>query len=210
VIGRSGPGSADRVASIAALLAMASSPGLVGCGKRAAPGASSIFDLSGGSDPNAQASDDVPPPDARELEAWTQADQGGEDEQTRLANLVGCVGLRERAMNPSLRSTAIRAMAYCRDFSELPWLAGVATQSRKGAEGTDALDAIVELAAHPRLAVDPEDAAELREGCQALVALSRAAGQPKEHRVLAVRALRMLADRGCVNRADIPVDFDAK
>jgi hypothetical protein len=101
-------------------------------------------------------------------------------------------------------------MAYCRDFSELPWLVGVATQSRKGAEGTDALEAIVELAAHPRLAVDPEDAAELREGCQALVTLSRAAGQAKEHRVLAVRALRMLAERGCVNRADIPVDFDAK
>jgi len=28
--------------------------------------------------------------------------------------------------------------------------------------------------------------------------------------VMAVRALRMLSERGCVKRADIPADFDAK
>ena len=42
-----------------------------------------------------------------------------------------------------------------------------------------------------------------------LLALARATGQSKARRVNAIRALRMLADRGCVRRADIPVDFDA-
>jgi hypothetical protein len=94
------------------------------------------------------------------------------------------------------------------DFSELPWLAQVATT------GTDddarvALDAVVELAARPRRATDPEDADELHVGCGALLDLARGGERPKERRVLAIRALRMLTDRGCVKKADIPTELDA-
>jgi hypothetical protein len=149
------------------------------------------------------------PMEPREVEAWAQADGGEAPELIRLVNLVGCADLRERAASTALRATAIRAMAYCPDFSELPWLAEVAASGR-GDDPVLALDVVVEQAARPRRAVDPEDADELHTGCAALLSLARTATAPKERRVLAIRALRMLAERGCVKVADIPKDLDAK
>jgi hypothetical protein len=73
-----------------------------------------------------------------------------------------------------------------------------------------ALTAISALAAMPRRPLDPEDAEDLRTGCDALLKLARASGQDTGRRIGAVRALRMLADRGCVRRAEIPKDVDAK
>jgi hypothetical protein len=73
-----------------------------------------------------------------------------------------------------------------------------------------ALESIVELAARRRRATDPEDADELHAGCVALLDLARSTERSKERRVLAIRALRMLAERGCVKRADIPTDLDAR
>jgi hypothetical protein len=147
--------------------------------------------------------------EAREAAAWEAARGGEPDELMRLADLLGCEGLRERADRPALRSTAIAAMAYCADFSELPWLA------RLGAEGSDAdappaLEAIVDLAAQPRRSTDPEDADELHAGCEQLLRLARDPAKPRERRVLAIRSLRMLSERGCVKRGDIPADLDAK
>jgi hypothetical protein len=148
--------------------------------------------------------------DGREAVEWAAASAKEVDpeELARLADLVGCEGLREHGDDPTLRPTAIRAMQFCRDFSELPWLAQV------GATGTDddaraALDAVVALAARPRRATDPEDADELHVGCGALLDLARGVERPKERRVRAIRALRMLTDRGCVKKADIPTDLDA-
>jgi len=127
----------------------------------------------------------------------------------RLEDLVGCEGLRERAGRPDLRATAIAAMQYCPDFSELPWLAAVASEG-SDADARAALDTIRELAARPRRATDPEDAAELHAGCGALLAIARSTSQKKDRRVGAIDALRMLADRGCVKRAEIPTDVDSK
>jgi hypothetical protein len=147
--------------------------------------------------------------EAREAAQWAAAKEGDPEELSRLADLVGCEGLRERGEAAELRPTAIRAMQCCRDLSELPWLA------RIGATGQDddaraALETVVELAARPRRATDPEDAEELHTGCGALLELAKAADRPKPRRVLAIRALRMLSDRGCVKRADIPTDLDAR
>jgi hypothetical protein len=147
--------------------------------------------------------------DPMEAEAWARAQSGADEDRMRLADLVGCEGLRERADVPAQRSIAIRAMHFCSDFSELPWLASVAASGRDD-EAADALDAIVDQAARPRRPTDPEDAQELFAGCQSLLDLSRSSGQPRARRVVAVRALRMLSDRGCVKRADIPSDLDAK
>ncbi len=108
-----------------------------------------------------------------------------------------------------MRLPAVRAMRYCPDFSELPWLAGLASTGPDDV-ATEALDAIVEQAARRRRAVDPEDADELREGCATLLGLARSTDRPRPRRVVAIRALRMLAERGCVQRADIPTDLDAK
>jgi hypothetical protein len=150
-----------------------------------------------------------PPMDSRELDAWGRALDGGDDDDLRLADLIGCVGLRERAQDPRLRPTAIRAMAQCQDFSELPWLADLGVHGND-AEAIAALESIGLQAARVRRATDPEDADELHEGCGILLTLARTVPQPAPRRVRAIRALRMLADRGCVKRADIPSDLDAK
>jgi hypothetical protein len=147
--------------------------------------------------------------DAREAEAWSRAQDGGDDDDLRLADLVGCAGLRERAATPSLRATALRATAYCRDFSELPWLADVGAHGGD-ADALTALDAIVDQSARVRRATDPEDADELHTGCAVLLDLAKSTDRPAPRRVRAIRALRMLSERGCVKRADIPTDLDAK
>jgi hypothetical protein len=189
----------------------------VNCGKSTAPSASmpsaSLLDGAGAAPRPASAGDDagVSPPDARETAAWAAAGARDRDPEdlARLADLVGCEGLREQADQAERRETAIRAMEYCGDFSELPWLAQVAT-SGSDDEARAALDAVVELSAMPRRATDPEDADELHLGCGALLDLARGAQRPKERRVLAIRALRMLSERGCVKRSDIPTELDAR
>ncbi len=173
----------------------------VQCGRHAAPGAAAE------EAPAAVAA--VGPMDAREADAWRRAKDGDETDGMRLAEQVGCDVLRARADDAALRPTALRTMGFCRDFSELPWLADVAS-SGTDADAVLALDAIVQQAARERRPVDPEDASELGEGCRSLLVLARAAGQPRPRRMRAVRALRMLADRGCVKRADIPPDLDVK
>ena len=115
---------------------------------------------------------------------------------------------------PSVRSTleAGRRSAFDRVAAlatELGWLAGV-TSTGSDADSAAALDAILDQAARPRRAVDPEDADEIADGCQTLLALARAPGRPRTRRVGAIRALRMLAERGCAKAADIPTDLDGK
>jgi hypothetical protein len=189
-----------------------------GCGKSTAPSAllpSGSASDAGSVDAAVAASpaDDgaVGPMDAREAAQWAAAgaSDADADELARLAELVGCEGLHERAGQAGLRMTALRAAQFCHDFSELPWLAQVGTAGSDD-EARLALDAVVELAARPRRATDPEDADELHVGCLALLELARAPDRPKERRVLAIRSLRMLSDRGCVRRADIPTDLDAR
>jgi hypothetical protein len=141
--------------------------------------------------------------DAKEADAWEHAKTGDESEQARLVDLIGCDGVRARAEDDALRPTALRAMSTCPDFSELPWLADVAS-SGSDAEAVLALDAITQQAAQRRHPVDPEDALELGEGCRALLDVARSDRQPPARRARAVVALHMLADRGCVKRADIP------
>ncbi len=146
---------------------------------------------------------------AREAAQWEAARGGEAEEWMRLADLVGCEGLEEQAEKKELRATAIAAMRYCADFSGLPWLARVAA-GPNDEEARVALDSVVELAARPRRSTDPEDAEELHDGCAALLALARDVAWPKERRVLAIRSLRMLSERGCVKRGEIPRDLDAR
>jgi len=151
------------------------------------------------------------PMDERERAAWASARDGDPEEQMRLTDAIACEGLHQRAQegDATTRAVALRAMRYCRDFGELPWLAQVAAGDNDG-EARLALEAIGELAARPRRATDPEDALELHEGCAELLALARSPKKARERRVLAVSALRMLAERGCVARAEIPAELDAR
>jgi hypothetical protein len=186
-------------AAVAALCAAAS-----GCHRGAA--ASTVGAATEDPPPATVADEPMSP---AEEQAWARAEDGGEAESVRLVDLVGCTTLRERAKVPERRAAAIRAMSGCDDFSELPWLASLAADGRDD-EALAALDAIVDQAARPRRPADPEDAEELASGCQTLLALSRATSEPRPRRVLAVRSLRMLAERGCVKKSDIPTDLDAK
>jgi hypothetical protein len=164
----------------------------VGCDKK--PSSSSNGSPANGTD--LEAADVVLPMDSREASQWAAAAAGEPEELMRLEDLVGCAGLRERATQRDLRGTALRAMQYCADFSELGWLAQIADQGNDD-DARAALETIDALAARPRRATDPDDADELHAGCGVLLGLARTTARPPERRLLAVRALRMLADRGC-------------
>jgi hypothetical protein len=180
------------------------------CGKKAPSRAASPSDMALADDGEGmEAHPRLAPMSAAEADAWARAASGDEEDRMRLFDLVGCTGLRERADEPARRMTAIRAMAYCVDFTELPWLVSIATHALDD-EALEALQAILENAAQVRLATDPDDAIELHAGCALLLELARDSGQSRARRVLAIRALRMLAERGCVRRDQIPGDFDAK
>ena len=195
-------------------LALASSSMWCACGKgkspdAAVPSANSSAPATAVGDRTGDAGDDAESVDPREAAQWAAAHDGEPEELMRLADLVGCEGLEQGAAHPELRGTALQAMQYCRDFSELPFL------SQVGIDGSDddahaALASAVALAARPRRSVDPEDADELHTGCATLLSLARGLERPRERRVLAIRALRMLSEYGCVKRADIPADLDAR
>jgi hypothetical protein len=89
-------------------------------------------------------------------------------------------------------------------------LLGEAAKGPSDAEADAALDSAIDLAARPRRALDPEDFTEMKAGCTSLLALATDAKAPRPRRVKAIRALRMLADRGCVDPAQLPSDLDAR
>jgi hypothetical protein len=149
------------------------------------------------------------PIDPRDLELWSRATDGGDEDLARLAQLEGSAGLVERGAEASRRMTALRALAYVHDFVALPWLAEIATGTND-AEAAVALDSIAEIAAQPRRAVDPEDGAELRVGCDRLLVLAKSDKAQKDRRIVAIRALRMMLDRGCTKADEIPTELDAK
>jgi hypothetical protein len=135
---------------------------------------------------------------------------GGDDvDLARLFDREGETGLIERAALPAYRMTALAALAYAEDFTPLPFLAGVAS-SGTDAEAARALASVESLAALSQRTRDPEDALELREGCDLLAALARQADAPKGRRARAVSILRMLALAGFIKEDAIPVDLDPK
>lgn len=151
-----------------------------------------------------------PPPAPADADlVWARAKDGEVEDLARLAQREGSVGLAEAAAQADRRLTAIRAMAYVEGAEALPWLANVAT-SGNDAEAAAALESVVTIASRPRTAVDPEDAIELREGCDKLLALAKDAKTARARRVASVSALRMLSERGCVDKKEIPSDLDAR
>jgi hypothetical protein len=103
----------------------------------------------------------------------------------------------------------MRALGHTEGYAALPWL----TEVGAGADDGDALAALesaVDLAAQPRRQTDPEDADELHAGTAALLGVARDAKAVRRRRVLAVRALRMLSDKGLVKASEIPTELDAR
>ncbi|MGO9712976.1 MAG: hypothetical protein ACLQBL_29220 [Polyangiaceae bacterium] len=146
-------------------------------------------------------------------ELWTQALGGEAGDLARLADREGAMGLAERgAADPAVRATALRAMAFAPEpgaFGGFPFLAEAARGTDE-AQAEAALQSAIDLAARPRRAIDPEDAAEMKAGCDSMLALAVDPKAARARRVNAIRALRMLADRGCVDPRAIPADLDAR
>ena len=180
------------------------------CGKGsggATPAASSS--ARGGSDAMVARTDAGPPAeDPRLTDLWTRAESGDVDDLTRLYARVGSDALVEASISPARRLTAIRALAYADDFTALCFLVAVGTTGTDE-EASAALGSVAVAAAAPRRAIDPEDALEIHDGCVRLLALARDRTRPAPRRVLAIRALRLLADRGWIAPGDVPTDLDA-
>jgi hypothetical protein len=145
-------------------------------------------------------------------ELWMRAKDGDDDELGRLAGREGERGLEERAAMPAYRVTALRAMAFSPGFSSLGVL-GAAAEHGTDEEARAAVESADAVAARKRAQVDLEEDAELRAGCQSLLAAAKNTTRSREVRVGAVRALRMLGDAfhaRCVKPVDIPTDVDAR
>lgn len=139
---------------------------------------------------------------------WARAKEGASEDLATLAVHEGSIGLVEAAEDADLRPTALRAMAQARGWAHLPFLARVSA-GKNDEEAKIALESIVDLAARERRAEDPEDLAELAEGCKALAVLAKDTAQARARRVPAIRALRMMP---CPpeEKAQLPTDVDTK
>ncbi len=173
-----------------------------GCGRRAAGPADRARTSAATASPKESALDAGAVHDPL---LWEYAKDGEVEDLAELAVHEGAAGLVEAASDPALRRTAIRAMAYAHGWAQLPFLATVA-KGKSDEEARLALESIVELAARPRTSEDPEDAEELREGCEALGSLARDTARPRARRVAAIRALRMMP----CPPMELPTDVDAK
>jgi len=141
-------------------------------------------------------------------ELWSRAEDGEADDLARLAQREGATGLVDAARGRKrMPVVALRALAFAEGLSALPYLAEAASGADEK-EADAALESLAAIAARPRVAVDPEDAVEMKEGCDALLALARDAARPRGRRAAAVRFLRMMSDRGCARAADVPTDVD--
>lgn len=191
----------------------------VGCGKStpsaSMPDGARPADAGGASTSAAPASSVDPTLERLWVEAkgTPEAGAGEAAELARLADREGAGGLAQRAQSdPAYRLVALRAMAFAPEpgaFAGLQLL-GEAASGSDDAQADAALDSAIDLAARPRLAIDPEDFAEMKAGCTSLLSLARDGKAARARRVKAIRALRMLADRGCVDPGLIPADLDAR
>ena len=136
---------------------------------------------------------------------WESAKSYEVEDLATLAVQEGAAGLIEAAGDPDLRPVAIRAMAYARGYAQMGFLARTAL-GKDDVEAGLALDAALDVAARPRRQEDPEDADELKEGCDGLGGLAKDTARPKARRIAAIRVLRMLP----CPKADVPTDLDAK
>jgi hypothetical protein len=185
----------------------------VGCGGCGHENSNAPSGSATGADASSSAALAPPRPDAAARTAdvedlWTRAKELDPDDLARLANREGPSGLvEEGSRNPAKRPIAIAALAYADGLSALPWLAEAADADDE-ATARAAVESIDAMAARTRRAVDPEDGAELRAGCDRLLAIAKNQSKKRPVRVGAVRALRMWSDRGCAKAADLPTDVD--
>ena len=167
-----------------------------GCSKKDAPQASLSASASVSSAPPSSGG-----ADAGGAELWAAAIGLAPEDLSRLALREGSAGLVAGGADPARRRVAVAALQFADDLEGLPLLAEVAASG--DAESAElATQAAETLAARPRRAIDPEDALEVRAGCDRLRDVIKDKAKPKALRYRIARTLRMLEDRGCAK--DLP------
>jgi hypothetical protein len=199
------------IAAGGVLLAIATLATCGGCGKRLPAPADTTSAGSGAEDAGGigHALLAVDAASLRDLRMWDHAKDGDLEDLATLAAHEGAMGLVEATSDPALRPTAIKAMGHARGWAQLPFLAKTAG-GNDDEEARLALDAAIELAVRPRTTEDPEDAPELRDGCDALVALARDTTRPRPRRISAIRSLRMMPCPPLKEGEELPSDVDTK
>lgn len=182
--------------------------GSLSCGKKDAPPATIATGASASSAARDSGQGEGGPPGASAAtgssanDLWQSAASLEPDVLGRLALTEGSVGLVEGATTPERRKIAVHALAFGEDLVALPFLGEVAAQTSDPSLALVAADAASSLAARRRAQVAPEDALEIREGCDRLLAVAKDAQKAKVLRLRVLRTLRMLEDRGCAR--DLP------
>lgn len=143
------------------------------------------------------------------VELWKRAGEGVEEDLMRLGQTEGAAGLAEGATTPETRLLAARAMAHAHGLAGLAWL-GERAASDDLEIAREAARSAVALAGRGRDQRDPEDAEEMRAGCKWLLAAARDERRDRQVRVDAVRAVRLLLDRGCAKAEEVPTSLDVK
>lgn len=145
------------------------------------------------------------------LALWKRAEavDSVEEDLMHLGHTEGAAGLAEGATTPANRLLAARAMAHTPGLAGLAWLGErAATDDLEIAR--EAARSAVAIAARGRDQRDPEDAEEMRAGCKLLLSAARDERRDRAVRVDAVRAVRLLVDRGCAKPEEIPTELDLK
>ncbi len=143
------------------------------------------------------------------VELWKRAAEGVEEDLMRLGQTEGAAGLAEGATTPATRLLAARAMPHSHGLAGLAWL-GERAATDDVEIAREAAHSAVAIAARGRDQLDPEDAEEMRAGCKYLLAAARDERRDREVRIDAVRAVRLLLDRGCAKNEEVPTALDLK
>lgn len=208
---------------VRASIAILSAGMLVGCGRQQPPpeahsqplvASSAVPEgLSASTAPNSAV--DSPPsgtqsPAARATdERWQRAK--GEDlaDKQALADALGATGLVEALDDGGdIATTALLCLPLAddADLALAPLAKRLSSSMNEWREAY--LVAILGIAGRParsRESMDPEGAVEAGE---AILAIAKNDGLPKEHRALAISAARALAEKKIVDPAKIPTDLD--
>jgi hypothetical protein len=205
--------AARERAAAAALLALATGASCAACARGPSlavprePGAVLAQSAAPGVAPSAAP---APPPHTRRRDdpGWIAARDADPAEKARLARAVGAAELLGALGDPGeVPEVALAALPYAddRDIALGPLAERARTEPGRRHR---LLVAILAIAGEPRGSREPLDPEGARRCGDILVAFARDAAVAREDRVLAVSALRALAERGLVERARIPGDLD--
>ena len=138
---------------------------------------------------------------------FTAAEAGDPEDALRLLQREGTQGLVRALSEEKLRVAAIHGLGQTQGLGAVRPLVRAADDS---AEPELALRTAVDLIVQARRSADVDAPEEIRDAARVLAEMTQDERRPPPVRALALRALRLLADRGAVAPGTIPTDGGAK